>query len=479
MGYRIGAGPDAGFDLPVATHPERAGTHPSAAVWTGRYLHHAMAADAGAALLAGLIALSSRFHGHLHVPVAYQACTACLPVIWLACVALGGGYEPRLVGTGADEYRRVINCGLGLASAVAIVSYFSGFPGTGLSRGYLFAALPSIVGLDLAARYWLRQRLHRVRTLGGCMHRTVAVGHPQDVADLAGELRRAPHHGLSVVAACLTESDGSAVPGQIAGVPVYGGLDAVVAAVRGCDADTVTVLACPQMNGMRLRRLAWDLEKTHTALCVAPALLDIAGPRTSIRPVAGLPLLHVDHPELTGALHTVKTLLDKLAAVTALVLLSPLLAAIAATLRLHDGGPVLAGQVRVGRNGRMFRLYTFRTVAADAGRTLAWLRSETLTGLPQLINVIRGQISLVGPRALMPEEAIGHGDRVGRRLAVRPGITGLWRIHGIAGLPPQEADRLDLHYIENWSFALDLQIFWKSRPAVFRNRRPASGKGPV
>jgi exopolysaccharide biosynthesis polyprenyl glycosylphosphotransferase len=478
----VGSHPGLSAPLPVSRAPHEAS-------WTARYLRSALAADAGAALMAGALALEVRFGSHPPV-MTYVWFTFALPAVWLGCVALARGYEPRFIGAGADEFRRVINAGVSLIAAVAVVSSVAE---DSPPRGYVFVALPSAVTLDLAARYWLRKRLHRERARGGCMRRAVAVGHRRDVARLVRMLRKEPHHGLTVVAACLAgPGDGGAGMEQVAGVPVHGGAEDVVTAVRDSDADTVAVLACPELNGPQLRTLAWALEKTGTDLCLAPALLDIAGPRTSIHPVAGLPLLHVDHPSLTGARQAAKSVFDKLAAIFLLVLLAPLLVAIALAVHLEDGGPALSGQLRVGRNNRPFRRYMFRTSAADGERpwgaltslgvadvglltprrnpevtrTGVWLRRWSLDRLPQLMNILLGQMSLVGPRALRPEEAMRYSDHMRWRLDVRPGITGLWLIHGGAGLAWDEAVRLDLRYVENWSFALDLQILWKTWSAV-------------
>jgi exopolysaccharide biosynthesis polyprenyl glycosylphosphotransferase len=319
----------------------------------------------------------------------------------------------------------------------------------------------------------------------------VAVGHAAAVADLVTTLRRESHHGLSVVAACV-----AGLPDQeeVADVPVAGELGSVAAAVSSFGADTVAVLACPELNGTRLRELAWQLEKTGTDLCVAPALLDVAGPRTTIRPVAGLPLLHVDHPELAGARQVIKSAFDRVTATVALILLAPLFGVIACSIAFTDRGPVFFRQVRVGKDGSTFTLYKFRTMVVGAERwkavlsdrneadgalfkirrdprvtsTGAWLRRWSLDELPQLLNVLRGDMSLVGPRPALPEEAARYGDHVRRRLVVKPGLTGLWQVSGRSDLPWDEAVRLDLRYVENWSFALDLQILWKTGSAVLR-----------
>ena len=485
MRERLAVGPRAhlGGRVPALTAADASG-------WVGRYQRNAVALDLFAALAAGLIALRGRYDTHGHVSTTYVVLTIGLPVIWVASLALAGGYEARVIGAGADEFRRVFNAGIGLTSAIAIASYAAKFD---LSRSYVLVAMPCAVGIDLLVRYGLRKRLHRLRELGGCMRRAVAVGHPQDVANLVRELRREPYHGLTIIAACLADANPFR-PDEVAGVPVLGGLRDVVYAVGEADADTVAVLACPELNGVQLRQLAWALEKTDTDLCLAPALLDVAGPRTTVRAAAGLPLLYMDHPDLSGLRQVVKGLFDKVAAASALLLLAPLLLTIAAAIRLEDGGPALFRQVRVGKDGRPFRLYKFRTMVPEADRqkaalkahnegagvlfkirndpritkTGARLRRWSLDELPQLINVLFGQMSLVGPRPALPEEAAKYGDHVRRRLAVRPGMTGLWQIHGRSDLPWEEAVRLDLRYVENWSFALDLLILWKTWPAVAR-----------
>jgi exopolysaccharide biosynthesis polyprenyl glycosylphosphotransferase len=292
------------------------------------------------------------------------------------------------------------------------------------------------------------------------------------------------------VGACLTQGT---MLDEIAGVPVIGGLESVSAAIAGLAADTVAVVADRDLTRARLRSLAWELEVTGTDLCVAPALLDVAGPRTTIRPVAGLPLVYVDHPEFSGVRWIIKGLFDKVVAIAALMISAPLMAVITFVIVLGDGKPVLFRQPRVGKDGRTFTVYKFRTMVVDAEqrkaelaayndgagalfkmrndprvtRTGRWLRRYSLDELPQLFNVLKGDMSLVGPRPPLPDEVARYTDYVRRRLAVRPGITGLWQISGQSDLSWEEAVRLDLRYVENWSLILDLQILWKSCPAVF------------
>ena len=458
--------------------------------WMSRYMHVARLVDASCVLAATLLAFQVRFDDHNHGAAAYLALSVILPVLWLICIALAGGYDKRFIGVGSDEFRRVVNGGVFLTSAVAIVAYAAK---TDIARGYVVIALPSAIIFDLLARYALRKRLHRRRRDGRFMRKVVAVGHATVVAGLAAQLDRDSYHGLSVVAACLA---GPPVPGlaEIAGVPAVVGLDHVAEVVEAFQADTVAVLACPEMSGVRLRELAWELERTDTELCVAPALLDVAGPRTTIRPVAGLALLHMDHPEFTGTRRLIKAAFDRACAASALLLLSPLFAVVWVIIHWSDGGPAFFRQVRVGQDGRSFILFKFRTMVPDAEakreqlaalnetdgvlfkirddprvtRVGARLRRWSVDELPQLINVLLGDMSLVGPRPALPREAALYGDHVRRRLMVKPGITGLWQINGRADLSWDESVRLDLRYVENWSFLLDLQILWKTSSAVRR-----------
>jgi exopolysaccharide biosynthesis polyprenyl glycosylphosphotransferase len=461
------------------------------ASWKSRYLGIAAISDTACALLAGMVAFEIRYHARIEPPTEYLAITAVLPVIWPVSVLLAGGYDSRWVGTGAEEFRRIVHAGVALTACVAVLSYSAKLD---LARGYVVTALVCLTAFDLLSRYALRKRLYWHRRLGDCMQRTVVVGPPAAVAGLIDLLNCDSSHGLWVVGACLAgRADRS--QDKIDGVPVIGGLDSVAAAVSSFRADTVAVVNCAEMDHTRLRELAWALEKTGTDLCVGPALLDIAGPRTTILPVAGLPLIHLEHAKLTGPKRIIKGIFDRVMALTALVLLSPLLVAVACAVRFCDGGPILFRQVRIGKDGRPFSLYKFRTmeVGAEARKVElerlnevngvlfkirkdprltpigGWLRCWSVDEIPQLLNVVRGEMSLVGPRpwaALPYEKAAKSRDYVPRRLAVKPGITGLWQVSGRASLPWEESVRLDLRYVEHWSLALDVQILFKTCRAV-------------
>lgn len=454
--------------------------------WAARYRATVIVSDILCALLAGGVAVVVRFGEVTPYVEPYALSSAALPFLWVVVVGLSRAYEPRFAGVGSEEFRRVARAGVMLTAAVAVVAYVTKID---VARGYVIIALPLMTVLTLLARYALRRRLHRKRTRLQCMRRVIAVGHQGSVADLVRLLQKERYHGMHIVGACLPDEGACAAD---VGVPVLGGFSDVPLVVAQAQADTVAVLACPELDGSALRRLAWRLEKSRTDLVVAPALMEVAGPRTTIRPVAGMPLLHVEHPELAGGRRLVKNVFDRVVAGLGLLLVSPLFLLIAVAVRVTSPGPAFFRQTRVGKDGRTFTIVKFRTMGVDAEsrkvelasdidgvlfkikhdprvtRVGAFLRRHSLDELPQLVNVVKGDMSLVGPRPPLPEEVARYGDDVRRRLLVRPGMTGLWQVSGRSDLSWEEAVRLDLRYMENWSLTLDLQIMWKTWSAVAR-----------
>jgi exopolysaccharide biosynthesis polyprenyl glycosylphosphotransferase len=297
-----------------------------------------------------------------------------------------------------------------------------------------------------------------------------------------------------VIGCCLPTSEQSGGADAFHGLPVLGGVPDVADVVQQFEVDTVAVLPGPEVHGAVLRRLGWQLEDTEAELLLAPAVTDVVGPRVHIRPVAGLPLLHVERPELTGVRRFTKELVDRSLATLGLVILAPALLAIAVAVRLDSRGPVFFRQERVGRCGVTFTMLKFRSMVQDAprlaeqlaaanegnevlfkmrddprvtrvGRTL---RRYSLDELPQLINVLCGHMSLVGPRPPLAKEVAKYGADMHRRFLVKPGLTGLWQVSGRSDLSWDDSVRIDVRYVENWSLALDLMILWKTVGAVVR-----------
>jgi exopolysaccharide biosynthesis polyprenyl glycosylphosphotransferase len=455
--------------------------------WLRRYARGLMVIDLVGGLIAAALALAVRFGDNFST--GYLIVTLLFPLGFVAFVGANRAYEPRFLGAGADEYRRCLEGSLRLGAVIAIVAYAFNTP---LARGYLFLALPLATVIGLASRRVLRERVMSSRRQGaGCQHRVVVAGTERATAELIRQVRRHSEAGFEVVAACVTRCSGR----TIEGVPVIGTSAQVTEALRVTGADTVAVAAWSDLSQSELRRLSWRLEGSGVTVVVAPQLTDIAGPRIHVRPVAGLPLLHIEQPEFRGARRIIKSTIDRTVALIALLLLSPLLLGVAAVVRLTSRGPALFRQVRVGAHGSHFTMLKFRSMRVGAEHEVAalaaqnengdgllfkmredprvtpvgrWLRRYSLDELPQLINVLLGHMSLVGPRPPLPSEVERYGGDVSRRLLVKPGLTGLWQISGRSELPWDEAVRLDLHYVENWSLALDLLICWRTFSAVVR-----------
>src|SRR4051794_37153294 len=410
---------------------------------------------------------------------------------WLAFLAAGGSYEQRFLSFGVEEIKRVFNSSVRFVAAVALVSYGAKLS---LSRGFVVVALPLGTALLVIGRHIGHVVLRRMRARGRFQSRLLVVGDRQRVEDLVGQANREPDAGFEIVGACTPLGTHGT---EVAGVPIVGTLTGVFEAISSRNVDTVAVTASPAITSRALRRLSWELEGTGVSLLVAPGLTDVAGPRIHVRPVGTrLPLLHVEEPEFTGARKVLKETQDRILAGSALLFLTPLLLALAALIRVESRGPALFRQVRVGLNGEEFCVFKFRSMHIDAEERLAalaglnetdgllfkmrddprvtrvgrLLRRYSLDELPQLLNVVRGDMALVGPRPPLPREVANYATDVHRRLLVKPGITGLWQVSGRSDLSWDDSVRLDLYYVENWSLALDLHILWKTMFAVVASR---------
>ncbi|MEV0899605.1 sugar transferase [Actinoplanes sp. NPDC049802] len=414
-----------------------------------------------------------------------------LPLGWLLLLWTNGTYDRRYLGLGSEEFKRVVRASVTVVACVSLLAFATK---TDLSRGTVATVSLSALLLILLSRVTARQVLHFARrSTGHGAHRMVLVGTLPEALEVYTAVTRSPAAGLIPVAIHLTDGY-AAARGIETPVPVYAGRD-VLSLVREVGADTIAVCGSASAEPGELRRLAWQLEGTGVDLVVAPQLTDIAGPRVHIRPIEGLPLLHVEEPTLSGPGWLVKNLMDRVAAGLGLLLISPILAFIAIGIRLSDPGPVFFRQTRVGHDGRTFRVWKFRTMYVDAEERKATLdelnesdgmlfkmkqdpriftfgaklRATSMDELPQLINVLKGEMSLVGPRPLPADDGDYLGD-VRRRLLVRPGMTGLWQVSGRSDLSWDEAVRLDLYYVDNWSLTYDLGILWRTIWVVLKRK---------
>jgi exopolysaccharide biosynthesis polyprenyl glycosylphosphotransferase len=453
------------------------------AAWSRRYLMFVACADALVGGVAAAIpaSISNTLSPHDAVPLLF------LLIVWPAAIAICRGYRRNRIGIGLDEPGAVIRAGMVVVVAGALPAGFMAVP-TGASTPYALLKLvatgaPFAVLLSLLVRFFARKILDLFQSHGRSLRHVLVVGGFGAAQQLSERIQREPDAGMKVIGVCLPSSE---LPRPVVdGIPVLGSLGQAPEVVRAMGCDAVAVTSDDATRNNYLRELAWSLEGAGVELLVDPGLVEVAGPRKHIRPLMGFPLLHVEEPHFTGWRRLVKRATDVVLSSIGMLVISPLILGIAAVVKLQDGGPVIFRQPRIGRDGKPFTMLKFRSMVVDAEERMLELLAHnegkgglfklsrdprvtrfrqflcdfSLDELPQLFNVLAGSMSLVGARphlaselAQMPSEAI-------RRSLVTPGLTGLWQVSGRSNLEGDEAIRLDLRYVENWSFTLDLLIY--------------------
>ena len=498
----LGHGDDQ--DSAATVHAVRVPANKRFAAWSQRYITTIVIADAFVGGIAA--AMPASFSDTLSF--GHRVALLCVIgiVVWPSAIALCRGYRRNRIGIGFDEPGAVLRAGMLVVVACALPVGFMAVPtGAANPTGALMYALlklvasgtPLAVTLSLLLRFFARKVLHVLQRRGSNLRHVVVVGSSGAAQQLSERILREPDAGMKVIGVCLPSSELPTPVGD--GIPVLGGLSRVPEIVRamGCDAVAVTSDDATRYN--YLRELAWSLEGSGVELLVDPGLVEVAGPRMHIRPLMGFPLLHVEEPHFTGWRRVVKRASDMVLTSIGLVIISPLMLCIAAVVKLQDGGPVIFRQSRVGRDGKPFTMLKFRSMAVDAEdrkhelmsynvgkgglfklsrdprvtRFGQFLRSFSLDELPQLFNVLAGSMSLVGPRPHLASELAQMPSEANRRSLVTPGLTGLWQVSGRSDLEGDDAIRLDLRYVENWSLALDLLILCKTISAVLAKRGAA------
>jgi exopolysaccharide biosynthesis polyprenyl glycosylphosphotransferase len=482
--------PSAGS--PSRTLATRSMTTPS---WQGRYARYLAATDLLSVIVAVGFAQWLRFgpatgaHPYLQISVVVAA-------LWLAALSINHSRSPRIIGSGVEEYRRVWSATISVFGAVAIVSMLFKLE---IARGYLMIALPAGLALLFLSRWIARKVVVRARkSFGRCITRLLVVGSPRAVRDLTLALSREPWSGYDVVAACVPgpfSRDEIGIPG-FGSIPVLGDETGVATAIAASGSQAVAVAATDQFHGKGLRDLSWELESLDIDLLVLPGVIDVAGPRLHMRPVAGLPLIHVEKPQYHGAKKFQKRGFDIGFSGMALLCGIPLLVMIAVGIKLSSRGPVFYRQQRIGLDGEPFEMIKFRTMLVGAEAMVddlshlnesdsgvlfkirndprvtpigRLLRKFSLDEIPQFLNVLKGDMSVVGPRPPLGSEVEKYDDDAMRRLLVRPGITGLWQVSGRSDLSWEDSVRLDLFYVENWSMMADLLIALKTLRVVLNH----------
>jgi exopolysaccharide biosynthesis polyprenyl glycosylphosphotransferase len=432
---------------------------------------------------------SIRQPGEAPLVVNYTLISVVLVGLWALALRWGGSRNFRVVGQGSTEYKLVADASGRLFGLVAIVAFLFKID---LARGYILLAFPVGVLVLLFFRWAWRQWLAVEREQGRFASNVLLIGSEQSVRHIATQLARDTSAGYRVVGAWVKGVPAGAV---IDDVPVRTseGSDSIVEALDSFGADTVVVTSSDALTAEELRELSWQLVPGIHHLVLAPSLTDVGGPRIHTRPVAGLPLIHVETPRSEGWKKYGKRWLDIVGSALVLVLLSIPLLAVALLVKLTSKGPVFYRQERVGLNGQPFQMLKFRSMREHADAELQtllaaqgsdgkplfkvkddpritpigkFLRKYSVDEFPQLINVLRGEMSLVGPRPQREAEVALYDNVAYRRLLIKPGMSGLWQVSGRSELSWEDAIRLDLFYVENWSLMGDINILWRTVKAV-------------
>lgn len=464
------------------------------AVWERRYAKRLVITDAVVICAAVLLAQYVRFGNQDEQAIAtVTSFSVMFIILWLAMLAASRSRSPRIIGSGVEEYRRIVGASFWTFGAIAIGALILN---ANVARGYFAIAFPiGLVGL-LAARHEWRRRVTKQRVAGTVRTAVLAIGDHRGVATLAEELMRNRGFGYDIVGVGIPgygpcRDEFMTVHGRQ--IPILGDEVCALEALEDCGADTVAVTGTEYFGASGLRQLTWQLEALNVDLVITPGLMDVAGGRLTLRPVAGFPLVHVERPQYHGAKRLQKKLFDVSFALLALTVMSPVLLLVAVAIKLTSRGPVFYSAERIGLNGKPFNMLKFRSMVENAeimlpdlcalneidGGVLFKIRNDprvtpvgriirrfSIDELPQFINVLKCEMSVVGPRPPLRREVESYDAEVMRRLLVTPGVTGLWQVNGRSTLSWEDSVRLDLSYIENWSTVGDLLIICKTVKAV-------------
>ncbi|MGI8754673.1 MAG: sugar transferase [Acidimicrobiales bacterium] len=410
-------------------------------------------------------------------------------VAWVTVIALARGYDRRIIGISTDEYRRVLSGTCWFAAVTAVAAFYATVP---LSRAFTVIVTVGAGSGSLMFRNGIRRWMHRQRRRGRCTKRVVVVGRQATAQALVRHFQESSIAEMTVVGLCVPEAGDGSAPGSLDGVSILGRPEDVWVQALHARADAIAIADTDALSPSQVKTLAWHLEGHGVEVMVVPAVTDVAGPRIQFRLAAGLPLIYLDEPRFGVVARTLKATFDRVLAAFTLIVTAPAMLVIAVVIRLADRGPALFRQTRVGLDGRHFTIVKFRTMVQDAEERLSavqhlnehdgllfkirddpritpvgrFLRRWSLDELPQMANVLAGQMSIVGPRPPLPSEVERYDARVRRRLRVKPGLTGLWQVSGRSELSWDEGIRLDLEYIEQWSLLLDLVVLVRTARAV-------------
>ncbi|MDQ6697018.1 MAG: sugar transferase [Actinomycetota bacterium] len=416
---------------------------------------------------------------------------ATLPA-WLAVFSHQRLYNIRFITRRIDETRRIVNASFLGVMVVALTGSVDGFivPRSALVVMFFMSVTLVFVEREIARRVFASRR-----TRGTTLRRVVMVGANPEGQELAAMLQAEPWLGYRVLGFV---DDHCSDPQPVAGIPLLGSLAEAGQILRVHNASGV-IVATSAIDSEITNRLARDLLDQGVHVELSSTLRDISSQRLTVRPLGRFPVVYVEPIRRDGWRAAAKRAFDIAGAALALVLLAPVVAVAAIAVKLDTKGHTLFRQTRVGRDSQPFAVLKLRTMVLDAESMQASLLAEneadgplfkmqkdprvtrvgrvlrrtSIDEIPQLWNVLRGSMSLVGPRPALPHETEEWDTLLTQRLRVKPGITGMWQVNGRSQSTFADYTRLDLYYVDNWSLTSDLAILFKTIPVVL------GGKGAV
>lgn len=416
-----------------------------------------------------------------------------LPV-WPVLYAHQGLYQGRRIGRRLEESRRIVNSVL---AGMFVLAGISVLLQEDLSREWLVAVALCVTATMTLERELARRVIYEFRARGVMTRRVVIVGRNEEASELAAALAESPELGYEVVGFVADVTAGPVIDlrdGHNLG-PYLGRTTDVLDLLRATNPMGV-IVATTGIDQVSANRLIRDLTREGVFVELTSAMRDISASRISVRPLGPYPVMCVEPVAQFSWRRVAKRGFDLVLACIGVVVFSPILITAAIAVRVTSGKGVLFSQERVGKDGEKFRVYKLRTMVHDAEARLAslqahneaagpmfkmtddprvtkvgrFLRASSIDELPQLFNVIAGDMSMVGPRPALPNEADQWDEALWERLRVQPGITGMWQVSGRYTASLETYARLDLYYVDNWSLVTDLAILARTIGVVLRRR---------
>ena len=475
--------------------------------WRYAFVSCMVVLDIAVMLLSLLISLL--VNGEAYVTIVrsmpFELFLFCFSLIWVLCLALAGTYHRHLMADGYELYAKIINASLLTVLLYCSLSFTLNLD---LPRTALITAPVIAFFLAVIERWQMRMSLHRNRRNGRCKYKTVLVGSSAGINAALRTMADYSNWGYEPIAVCPIEADlhepdayvvTSFVPNpNIPGADTLKVIPFNSAFPRTCESlgvQEVYIADVLSRDSEMLHGMSLAIESLGMELALSVSLADISGHRLYLRNTTEQPVLLASLPQYTNSAYAVKRVLDIVCSALTLIISSPLMLGVAIAIKLDDGGPVFFSQTRIGLHGRPFKMYKFRSMVTNAEelkKKLAeengqsdrfifkmkddpritkighFIRKTSLDEFPQFLNVLKGDMSLVGPRPALPEEVARYGSLYSARLLVKPGITGPWQVSGRSDLSQEQSEYLDVSYIENWSITGDLAILAKTVLVVFR-----------